>query len=120
MRDRDGGRVLLTQAIHTLDLMLHLARPATSVMARCAASGLREIDTGASGGGGGADPMAFAPDSHRRLSEEFLDAVIEEREPSNSGASALAVYGLIDAMLRSSADGAAPPVAGIDGPRAGR
>ncbi len=181
MRGRDGGGVLLTQAIHTLDLMLHLAGPATSVMARCAASGLREIDTediacavvcladgafgvidattvafpgyperieiagtggtavleadrlivqrpglpilemsGASGGGGGADPMAFAPDSHRRLIEEFLDAIIEEREPSNSGASALAVHGLIDAMLRSSADGAAAPVAGIDGPRAGR
>jgi len=31
MRDRDRGGVLLTQAIHTLDLMLHLAGPATTV-----------------------------------------------------------------------------------------
>jgi predicted dehydrogenase len=167
MRARDGGGVLITQAIHTLDLLLHLAGPARSVTARCESSGLRSIDTedvacavvgyasgafgvidattvaypgyperieiagtagtallegdrltvqragqptfemsGASGGGGGADPMAFSPEAHRRLIEEFLDAVAEGREPVNSGRSALAVHALVDAMLASSATGA--------------
>ena len=45
MRDRDGGGVLLTQAIHTLDLLLHLAGPAKSVAAMVDNSGLRKIDT---------------------------------------------------------------------------
>jgi UDP-N-acetyl-2-amino-2-deoxyglucuronate dehydrogenase len=166
MRARDGGGVLLTQAIHTLDLLLHLAGPAASVMARCSASGLRHTDTediacavvgyasgavgvidtttvaypgyterieiagtagsallegdrlvvqrpgrpalevcGTSGGGGGAE-------AHRRLIEEFLDALVERREPINSGRSALAVHALIDAMLASAAEGG--PVAVAD------
>jgi len=168
MRERDGGGVLLTQAVHTLDLLLHLAGPAASVMAMCRNSNLRRIDTedigcavvhyangavgvidattvaypgyaerieiagtagtavldgdrlvvqrpgepllemaGTSGGGGGADPMAFSPEAHRRLIEEFLAAVRGGREPSNSGRSALAVHALIDAMLASSARGIA-------------
>ncbi len=45
MKARDGGGVLLTQAIHTLDLMLDLAGPVTEVTARCVSSGLRPIDT---------------------------------------------------------------------------
>ena len=166
MRERDGGGVLLTQAVHTLDLLLHLAGPAASVMAVCRNSNLRRIDTediaaavvryasgavgvidattvaypgyperiemagtagtavlegdrlvvqrpghpvleqsGTSGGGGGADPMAFSPEAHRRLIETFVAAVREGREPSNSGRSALAVHALIDAMLASSAAG---------------
>ena len=168
MRERDGGGVLLTQAVHTLDLLLHLTGPAASVMALCRNSNLRRIDTediacavvryasgavgaidattvaypgyaeriemagtagtavlegdrltvqrpgeplleisGDSGGGGGADPMAFSPQAHRRLLEEFLAAVREGREPSNSGRSALAVHALIDAILASSATGIA-------------
>jgi UDP-N-acetyl-2-amino-2-deoxyglucuronate dehydrogenase len=173
MRARDGGGVLLTQAIHTLDLLLYLVGPAASVTARCSNSGLRSMDTedigcavvdyaggavgvidtttlaypgyperidiagsagtavlegdrlivqrpglptlemaGTSGGGGGADPMAFSPEAHRRLLEEFLAALAEGREPINSGRSALAVHGLLDAMLESSARGLPVPVRG--------
>jgi predicted dehydrogenase len=45
MRARDGGGVLLTQAIHSLDLLLHLAGPVESVMGVARTSGLRAIDT---------------------------------------------------------------------------
>ena len=37
--------MLLTQAIHTLDALLHLVGPATRVSAVCRSSGLRAIDT---------------------------------------------------------------------------
>jgi predicted dehydrogenase len=159
---RDGGGVLLTQAIHTLDLLLHLVGPAAEVMAYVDTSPLRNIDTedivaaavryangasgvidattvtypgyperieiagtlgsaqlevetlsvnymngerfrldGAAAGGGGADPMAFSHEHHRRVLAEFLDAIDEGREPSNSGRSALYVQRLIDALLAS-------------------
>lgn len=42
---RDGGGVLLTQAIHTLDLLLHLVGPAAEVAAYADTSPLRKIDT---------------------------------------------------------------------------
>ncbi len=42
---RDGGGVLLTQAIHTLDLFLSLAGPISQVAAFAATSPLRKIDT---------------------------------------------------------------------------
>lgn len=45
MKARDGGGVLLTQAIHTLDLFLSLTGPAAQVTAFHANSGLRAIDT---------------------------------------------------------------------------
>lgn len=167
MRDRDGGGVLLTQAIHTLDLLLHLAGPATRVSAQCRTSSLRTIDTediacgvvefacgaigvvdatttafpgyperielagtrgsavleaerlvvhrqglpvievdGSTAGGGGADPMAFSHEPHRRLIEDFVAAIETGREPLASGASALPVHALIDAMAESSAQGA--------------
>jgi predicted dehydrogenase len=159
---RDGGGVLLTQAIHTLDLLLHLVGPVQEVMAYVDTSPLRAIDTedivagsvryangatgvidattvtypgyperveiagtagsavlevetltvhymngerfqlaGASAGGGGADPMAFSHDHHRRVLMEFLDAIDGRREPMNSGRSALHVQRLIDALLAS-------------------
>jgi predicted dehydrogenase len=159
---RDGGGVLLTQAIHTLDLLLHLAGPVDTVVARCGSSGMRRIDTediacavvtwangargvidatttawpgyperievagtegtavlegdrlqvrrpglpdldfvGASGGGGGGDPMAFSCEAHRRLIAEYVDAVQAKRVPTNSGRSALPVHALVDAMLAS-------------------
>jgi predicted dehydrogenase len=42
---RDGGGVLLTQAIHTIDLLLHLAGPVREVAGFAATSPLRRIDT---------------------------------------------------------------------------
>jgi predicted dehydrogenase len=169
---RDGGGVLLTQAIHTLDLLLHLAGPAQEVMAYVDTSPLRTIDTedvvagsvryangasgvidattvtypgyperieiagtlgsavlevetltlnyingerfrldGASAGGGGADPMAFSHAHHRHVLAEFLDAIDQGREPSNSGRSALHVQRLIDALLASARRGGPAKIA---------
>jgi predicted dehydrogenase len=171
MLARDGGGVLLTQAIHTLDLMLSLAGPVSSVAAQCRTSVLRSMDTedigcgvvrfecgavgvvdattaafpgyperidfagtrgsavleaerltahiqgkpvrevsGSLAGGGGADPMAFSTEPHRRLIADFIDAVRLGREPVASGRSALAVHGLIDAMLQSSRSGSWQPL----------
>ncbi len=45
MRARDGGGVLLTQAIHTLDLLLGLAGPVEKVLGFHATTPLRRIDT---------------------------------------------------------------------------
>lgn len=42
---RDGGGVLITQAIHTLDLLLHLAGPVKDVAGFAFTSPLRAIDT---------------------------------------------------------------------------
>lgn len=45
MKARDGGGVLITQAIHTLDLFQSLAGPITQVAAMAKTSPLRRIDT---------------------------------------------------------------------------
>jgi predicted dehydrogenase len=45
MKERDGGGVLLTQAIHTLDLFQSLTGPVARVAAMAKTSGLRAIDT---------------------------------------------------------------------------
>lgn len=45
MKARDGGGVLLTQAIHTLDMFLSLTGPAAQVTGFHGNSGLRRIDT---------------------------------------------------------------------------
>jgi len=45
IKARDGGGVLITQAIHTLDLFQSLAGPMASVAAAAATSPLRAIDT---------------------------------------------------------------------------
>ena len=163
MLARDGGGVLLTQAIHTLDALLDLAGEVERVSAFCRTSPLRSIDTediacaalryrngaigavdattvaypgyperielagtrgsllleaehltlyreghtplvveGSSAGGGGADPMAFSHEPHRRLIEDFIDAVRDDRQPQSCGRSALKVHALIDAMLAAS------------------
>ena len=168
---RDGGGVLISQAIHPLDLMLHLTGPVISVQAMSATTRLHRMDaedfatagvrfaSGAvgtimattasypggtesitldgslgsavlkgeqlevvwrngrreetgepSGSGGGADPMAFPSDWHKALIADFAGAVRENRPPAITGREALKVHGLIDAMTRSSQQGAAVQV----------
>lgn len=164
---RDGGGVLLTQAIHTLDVLLSLAGDAAEVMAyattspvhrmecedlvcaavrwKSGALGVIEATTAAypgaaerielsgtrgtatlagtalelrfddgrretlaadgSGGGTGADPMAFPHDYHRSVWGDFLDAVQGGGEPRVNGEEALRVHRLIDALLASAANG---------------
>ena len=160
---RDGGGVLITQAIHTLDLFLSLTPRVTEVAAFAGTTPLHRMETedlacaalrfagGALGTlrattasfpgfaerieivgttatailaagkvdfwwhdgrtesigeestlGGGADPMAFTNDAHRAVLAEFLDALDASRSPANSGAAALLVHDLIDAVLQSS------------------
>lgn len=163
---RDGGGVLISQAIHTLDLMLSLVGPVEAVMAMATTTKLHSMEcedfvagsirfasgvTGAltattaqypgatesivlagtlgcatlsgaeltidyrnggrevvgepSGSGGGADPMDFPHHWHRRLIENFLDAVESDAEPAIPAREALAVHALIEALLRSSREG---------------
>jgi UDP-N-acetyl-2-amino-2-deoxyglucuronate dehydrogenase len=172
MKARDGGGVLLTQAIHTLDLFQHLAGKIARVAAMAQTSRLRKIDTedvvgagiafaggaigtidattvaypgfperielacelatavlaaetldvyfkdgrhlheeGAPSRSGGADPMAFQHEAHRGVIEDFLDALDTGREPAISGREALNVQLLIEALLRSAAEGRAMEVA---------
>ena len=164
-RARDGGGVLITQAIHTLDLLLSLVGDAAEVSAlatttrihrmecedlvcaavrwRSGAFGVIEATTAAypgaperielagtrgtatlagtalelrfadgqneslsadgSGGGTGADPMAFPHDYHRAVWRDFLDAVQGGGEPRVNGEEGLRVHRLIDALLASAA-----------------
>jgi UDP-N-acetyl-2-amino-2-deoxyglucuronate dehydrogenase len=159
---RDGGGVLMTQAIHTLDLFQSLAGRIAEVAAFAGTTRLHRMETedfcgaalrfanGALGTldattasypgfperieiigtkatavlsgrleihyqdgrtehfeasqatGGGADPMAFSNEAHRGLIADFLDALDGGRAPRVSGAEALQVHRLIDALLRSS------------------
>ena len=166
---RDGGGVLITQGIHTLDLMLSLAGPIAEVTGYATTSSVHRMETedlvaaavryanGALGtidattaaypgfperieiigeaataslvgsdlvvahhdgrvtelkteygaGGTGADPMAFPHDWHRAVIADFLDAIDERRAPMVSGAEALKVHRLIDALLEAGATGRA-------------
>ena len=161
---RDGGGVLLTQGIHTLDLMLSLAGAVAEVRGYATTSQVHRMETedlvcaavkfasgalgtidatttsfpgfperidiiatkgtavlsgtelkifhhdgrvtemrpDASAGGTGADPMAFPHDYHRALIGDFLDAIEHNGVPAVSGAEALKVHRLIDALLRAS------------------
>jgi len=162
---RDGGGVLVSQAIHTLDLALSLVGPVQSVAAMThttpfhqmesedfAAGALRfkngcigsmmattasfpgstesitlhaELATAvlqggelnvtfrdgrsmrigeSSGSGGGADPMDFPHDWHKRLIERFLES-LDDGDTSVSGREGLMVHQLIDALERASATG---------------
>jgi predicted dehydrogenase len=164
---RDGGGVLISQGIHTLDLMLSLAgrieevtgyatttavhRMETEDMV-CAAArfasgafgtidattaafpGFAEriefigrngtaslagtaldvrlhdgrkvnIEADRSAGGTGADPMAFPHDYHRAVMADFLDAVETGGKPKVTGAEALKVHRLIDALIKTGACG---------------
>jgi UDP-N-acetyl-2-amino-2-deoxyglucuronate dehydrogenase len=163
---RDGGGVLISQAIHSLDLMLSLLGPVASVAAIAGTSRLHRMEcedvvgaglrfeNGALGGlfattaafpgggdqltiggaqgsatiargslqvvwrdgreehlegeartGGGADPMAFSHEPHRALIGDFIDAIRDDRDPAVTGRDALAAHRLIDALLRSAAEG---------------
>jgi predicted dehydrogenase len=64
----------------------------------------------ASPGGTGADPMAFPHDYHLVVWRDFLEAIERKRPPRVSGAEALKVHRLIDALLAASADGRAVQV----------
>jgi UDP-N-acetyl-2-amino-2-deoxyglucuronate dehydrogenase len=159
---RDGGGVLITQAIHTLDLFLSLAGKIAEVAAFAGTTRLHRMETedlcgaalrfkngalgtldattasypgfperieivgtkgtavlaagldihyqdgrterleSSTGTGGGADPMAFTNEAHRGVLADFLDALDEGRPPRVSGAEALQVHRLIDALLLSS------------------
>jgi predicted dehydrogenase len=59
--------------------------------------------------------MAFSHEPHRRLIEDFAEAIAQGRPPQANGRSALAVHALIDAMLASSAAGAPVDVARTTG-----
>ena len=164
---RDGGGVLLTQGIHTLDLMLSLAGPIAEVSGYaqttpvhrmetedlvCAAvrfaSGAigvidattaaypggperieligtkgaasligtaldvqyldgrcEQLSADASPGGTGADPMAVPHDYHLGVWRDFLDALDQGQPPRISGAEALKVHRLIDALLEAGTSG---------------
>ena len=163
---RDGGGVLMTQGIHTLDLMLSLAGPVAEVTGytataahrmeaedlacaavRFASGALGVIDAttaawpgfperidlagtdgtaslaggelrvawhdgraetvaaDASAGGTGADPMAFSHEGHRAVLADFLSAIRTGTAPRVSGAEALKVHRLIDALIETGRTG---------------
>lgn len=161
-RARDGGGVLLTQGIHTLDVLIALAGEPAEVKSLVTTTPVHRMETedlvcgalrwpggvlgvvyattanypgtperieivaergtatlagtlaeirwhdgrteraGEEGtaGGAGADPMAFPHDYHRAVWSDFLDAIERKRAPLVSGAEALKVHRLIDALLR--------------------
>lgn len=162
---RDGGGVLINQAIHTLDLLQVYTGPVAEVMALVGTSALHDMEaedfvgaglrfaSGAVGSimattaaypgtaetielgfekaavllgsgtmsifwhdgtedsfgepaatGGGADPMAFPHDWHASAQRDFFEAVRDGRKPMVTGADALGVHRLIDALVLSSAE----------------
>jgi len=165
---RDGGGVLMTQAIHNLDLMLSLTGMPDRVMAMAGTSAAHRMEcedtvsavlhypNGAIGSidattaawpgfperialnftggsatleagelraeltdgrqvqvgvrqatGSGANIMAFDHAFHRALLQDFVAAIRNNTEPSVTGRSALQVQRLINAIMASSASGAA-------------
>jgi UDP-N-acetyl-2-amino-2-deoxyglucuronate dehydrogenase len=165
---RDGGGVLMTQAIHNLDLMLSLTGMPDRVLAMAGTSAVHRMEcedtvaavlhypNGAIGSidattaawpgfperialnftqgsatleagelraeltdgrqvqvgvrqatGSGANIMAFDHAFHRALLQDFVAAIRNGTEPSVTGRSALQVQRLINAIMASSASGAA-------------
>lgn len=166
--DVDGGGVLITQAIHVLDLMLSLMGGVKTVHAMMGTTPLHKMEAedfataglifenGAMGSivattsaypggvetleidaenaalrleageltihwrdgktetigevtgtGGGADPMAFPYDWHRDLIADFADSIASNTPPKITGAEALNVHQLIDAINQSAKQGCA-------------
>jgi len=162
---RDGGGVLISQAIHTLDLLVWLVGLPAEVQSMAGTTPAHQMEAedfvaaglrfgngalgslvattaafpggaesivlagaratarlegselrlwrhdgssaavgGPTGGGGGADPMAFPFDWHRDLIADFVSAVEAGRPPLVTGRQALDVHHLIDALVRSSAE----------------
>jgi predicted dehydrogenase len=162
---QDGGGVLITQAIHTLDLLLSLTGAASEVSAFAQTSHLHDIEVedivgavvryanGAIGTidattvcypgfkerielvgdlgtailtgselhvhfqdgrelregaeedvAGGADPMAFPHHFHRRLIEDFVNALETGGHPRITGEEGLKIHYLIEALLGSAAE----------------
>lgn len=173
---RDGGGVLINQAIHTLDLLQVYTGPIAEVMAMMGTSALHKMEaedfvgagirfaSGALGSivattaaypggaetielgfenasvllgsgtitvsyhdgtvdsfgepattGGGADPMAFPHDWHASAQRDFLEAVRDDRQPGVTGAEALKVHRLIDALVLSSKERRAVTLAEVAG-----
>ena len=163
---RDGGGVLISQAIHTLDLALSLTGPVKSVTAMTDTTAFHQMESedfvaGAlrfengcigslmattasfpgstesiilhaelatavlqggelnlmfhdgrsvrvgesSGSGGGADPMDFPHDWHKRLIGRFLESLDDTTNVSVSGKEGLLVHQLIDALEKASNTG---------------
>lgn len=181
---RDGGGVLLTQAIHALDLGLWLAggrvarvqgatfRAVHDLEAEDTAVAALTFETGAAGivtattasypggpeaieivcdaatlrlaagrlevlhrdgrseavgavggSGSGADPMAFTPDWHLAVMDDFARAVRDGRPPAIPARDALAVHRVVDAIAAASREGRAvdmPPEGGARSQQGGR
>ena len=161
--NRDGGGVLISQAIHTLDLALQFSGPVSSVQALCRTTGHHQMEAedfvsaglvfrnGAFGHifastasfpgrtediwlhfqhlsahllsdqlvvhwqsgqteqfgtssatGAGADPMAFSSAWHQAVMINFCDHLDKAEPLLASGASALAIHDLIEALETSS------------------
>ncbi|MEM1376452.1 MAG: Gfo/Idh/MocA family oxidoreductase [Pseudomonadota bacterium] len=165
--ERDGGGVLISQAIHTMDLALTFTGKVQSVQAMASTSAFHTMEAedfvsagivfedGAVGSmfastatypgrteeiilhyehvsvrlqsnlieihcqkdgsvetigesaasGAGADPMAFTSDWHRRMIENFADALDGNTELISPGREALEVHKLIAALERSNKEG---------------
>lgn len=54
-----------------------------------------------SSSGSGADPMGFSCQAHQALIADFVDAVVQRRNPVASGRDVLAVHYLIAAIVQS-------------------
>jgi UDP-N-acetyl-2-amino-2-deoxyglucuronate dehydrogenase len=164
---RDGGGVLLTQGIHTLDLLISLVGMPQEVSGFATTTPVHRMETedlavgamsfaggalgivhatttsypgqpdaidvigtkgtarirgtelivdfhdgeqllqddGTTGGGAGADPMAFSHQHHRAVLADFIDAVVGGGTPMVPGREALKVHRLIDALLRAARSG---------------
>ena len=76
---RDGGGVLITQAIHTL--------------------GMCEVS------GDGANPMSFDHGAHRAVLQDFIRAIQNATAPAVTGRSALGMQRVIEAIMTSSQTG---------------